>query len=85
MAERDHSVRRGMLMGALVGGVGGAIIAGVTADPNPRVMFSSREFAAGAGAVVGALAGTAVGAVVGAVRKLDDHTPSRAQARGSAR
>ena len=61
-----HYVRRGMLYGGVIGAVSGALIGVLTADPNPRVMFSDPGSAAIAGALFGAIGGMVVGGIVGA-------------------
>jgi hypothetical protein len=71
IAQRDNSVRKGMLYGATVGALGGAIIGAAIADPNPRVVFSSREAGAVLGGLLGSVVGMTVGGVVGAFTRLE--------------
>jgi hypothetical protein len=68
-APENDPVRKRMLLGALIGAAGGAIIGVVVADPSPRVMFSGREYGALGGGLLGAIAGAIVGALTGALNQ----------------
>lgn len=69
VATGGDPVKKGILHGMWIGAVAGAIIGATVADPDPRTMFSGREYGALGGGLAGAIAGAIIGGITGAVRQ----------------